>query len=417
MRRWAGIVAAGLLALPATAAAAGRDIGYKEPEAPPYCSAHFCVHFVSQGPDAPDLTDAGGVPGVPDYVETVAAAGEDARAHHNGKLHWRLPRRDGARGGGRNQTDIYLVDFSDGSGRPVIAGGTSLDRGGRSSYIEMHNRMDSDPDNGAGLWPVVAHEYGHVLEHAYATGMDTWLSEGTAEWLADLSRPYSGLESIAQWARFPWVSMTSSFRTYSDLVFDHWIASRYGTAAVRRVWAVARSSRPRGFAPAAFDKALHNLPGLGFRAFGLPFWREFALLAATSAEWRTAGLPVARVWPDVDRQGTLNRDGSIHRRLNHLAYELWDVPAAGLSGPLTLRARVAKGTRSAVALVARRAGRVVRRMVVLPHGGSATVRLPDSSRSERITVVLTNADPSARVRPGSPERYLRDHRSFTARLS
>src|SRR5215207_6151753 len=100
MRRCAGLLAAGLLALPTGAAAGGRDFGYKTSEAPAHCTAHFCVHYVREGPDAPEPADAGGAPGVPDYVEAVAAAAEAARAHHNAKLRWRRPRGDGTLGGG-----------------------------------------------------------------------------------------------------------------------------------------------------------------------------------------------------------------------------------------------------------------------------------------------------------------------------
>lgn len=419
MRRSAGILAAGMLLLASAdaAAATGRDVGYRVPEQPPYCTVHFCVHFVREAPDAPDLADAGGAPGVPDYVETVAAAAETARAHHNGRLRWRLPPGDGLLGGGaRDLTDVYLVDLAGGEPGQRVSGATSADPGRRSSYIELDRGLDADPDNGSGLWPVIAHEYGHVLERAYADGMDTWMSEGTAEWLADLARPYSAIARVFEWAQSPQLPMTDHRRAYSAVVWNHWIAARYGRAGVRRAWEVARSSRPRGFAPAAYDRALRNLPGPGFLSHGLPFWREFGQLAVTSAEWRTSGPGVARVWPDVLRRGELALGRAVRRRLDHLAYELWDVPPAGLAGRLVLRVRVALGTRSAVALVARRAGRVTRRARLLPRGGTAQVRLDDAAGLERITVVLANADPSARA--GRTDwRYLRDRRLFVARVA
>jgi hypothetical protein len=414
MRRCASLAVAGLLVLPAGAAAGGRDIGYKVPEAPPHCTAHFCVHYVREGPDAPVLSDAGGAPGVPDYVETVGAAAEAARAHHNGRLRWRQPRGDGLLGGGgRDKTDVYLADL--GGDPQAISGATSLDRGDRSSYFELHNGLGIDPDNSGGVWKVVAHEYGHVLEHAYATGMDTWMSEGTAEWLADEAYAHSAIDNVFKWAQAPQVPMTEFRRTYSAVVWNHWIASRYGRGGVRNAWAVARSARPRGFAPAAYDKALRNLPGPGLRARGLPFWREFALLAATSAEWRIAGLPRATVWPDVRRQGTLERRQTVRRRLDHLAYELWDVPAVALTGRLRLRVRVRAGTKAGVALVGRRAGSVTRRVRLLPRGGTVEVRLDDARGLERVTAVLVNADPAARA-TANEVHYLRDNRLFVARL-
>src|SRR6187455_2732732 len=50
---------------------------YSVPEAPasPACSRHFCVHWVDQGLDAPNLGDRDG-DDVPDFVETVLRVAE-----------------------------------------------------------------------------------------------------------------------------------------------------------------------------------------------------------------------------------------------------------------------------------------------------------------------------------------------------
>src|SRR5689334_10796636 len=50
---------------------------YSVPEAPrsPACTPHFCVHWVDQGLDAPDLSDRNG-DAVPDFVERVLRVAE-----------------------------------------------------------------------------------------------------------------------------------------------------------------------------------------------------------------------------------------------------------------------------------------------------------------------------------------------------
>src|SRR5262249_39474488 len=57
---------------------------YRAPEATPYCTAHFCVHYVTTTSDAPDLTDVSGVIGVPDYVEKIDTAAETSYSVENG---------------------------------------------------------------------------------------------------------------------------------------------------------------------------------------------------------------------------------------------------------------------------------------------------------------------------------------------
>ncbi len=82
---------------------------YSVPEAAPYCGAHFCVHYVTSSKDAPSLTDAGGIHGVPDYVEKIDIAAEQSYAVENGPIGWPPPKPDGSLGGSP-VTDIYLVD-------------------------------------------------------------------------------------------------------------------------------------------------------------------------------------------------------------------------------------------------------------------------------------------------------------------
>ena len=102
---------------------------YSLPEAPksPACAGRFCVHWVAEGIDAPDLADENGFQdgdGVPDYVEQVLKVGAHVHAVENGRLGWREPRSDGRRGGSQGKTDIYLKEL----GR-LLFGYAAPDRG------------------------------------------------------------------------------------------------------------------------------------------------------------------------------------------------------------------------------------------------------------------------------------------------
>src|SRR4249919_3191315 len=82
---------------------------YGVPQAPesPSCTPHFCVHWVAEGRDAPNLDDVNGIAdgdGVPDFVEQVEEVAEHVYEVENVKLGWRDPRSDGEEGGAAGKT-------------------------------------------------------------------------------------------------------------------------------------------------------------------------------------------------------------------------------------------------------------------------------------------------------------------------
>src|SRR5690349_13593409 len=99
-----------LLARPADGGADPEQQGWTVPEHAPYCTANFCLHWVTTTEDAPDLLDSD-ADGVPDYVETMGAHFETSRARENGDLGWRAPVSDGALGGD-GRVDVYLVELA-----------------------------------------------------------------------------------------------------------------------------------------------------------------------------------------------------------------------------------------------------------------------------------------------------------------
>src|SRR5207244_9813345 len=63
--------AVGLLERPTLGQTSPGENGYAVAEHnPPYCTIHFCIHWVDTTDDAPSLADANGN-GIPDYVETM----------------------------------------------------------------------------------------------------------------------------------------------------------------------------------------------------------------------------------------------------------------------------------------------------------------------------------------------------------
>jgi hypothetical protein len=380
---------------------------YTVPQAPrsPRCGPHFCVHWVAEGIDAPDLTDGNG-DGVPNFVDEVLRIAEHVHEVENDKLGWREPKSDGHKGGGDGKTDIYLSQIGG-----ELFGYAAPDRGQASREHRLPRRLHGylvlDNDYSAFEFPgtkvandlrvTLAHEYNHILQFGYDAFQDAWFAESTATWMED--QVYNGINDYLRYVR-RWVKRwdtpltTSSIKEYGSAVWNEWLAHHYGQRIVRQAWARAIHVRPGGFSVKAYESALRA-------AGGSDLGHDFAHFAAAVAEWRTGeGFRESELYPDMPRQGSLPLDGGppLTRLLNHTTFQLLRVHApAGRA--VVIDATAPRGTASALALVGRlgseRRGHTVTRLDYSRGGGKLAVRLRDPGRYSRITAVLVNADSSA----------------------
>jgi hypothetical protein len=396
--------AARLLARPSDELADPQQNGWSAPEAAgsPVCSAHFCVHWVASGPDAPNLTDANGN-SVPDWVETVSATAENVYSVENGQLGWRRPKSDGSRGGGGpNLTDVYLADVG-GSG---IYGYSAPDPQGQShslfAYLVLDNDFDPSQFRGYSspvepLDVTLAHEYNHVLQFNYDALEDTWMLESTAVWMeGKVYEPvHDYLQYLPGWVQLTQQPITSfdgndpnsrtNVKVYGSAVWNKWLDQRYGEEIVRRAW--EDSVQAGSFGPAAYDAAIRQHGGAGFSD-------EFDRFVTATAEWQApnSGFPEGGLYPEVRRAGELPIDGSPGTiALDHAAYVLVNVPVT--SAPqIRLAVGVPRGTTSALALVGLAGGSVVQAERSLPKGGHGVVTLANPGNLSRLTAVLVNSD-------------------------
>ena len=383
---------------------------YAVPEAPrsPACADQFCVHWVAEGIDAPNLADVNGAAdrdGVPDYVERVLAIGAHVHAIENGKLGWREPRSDGRRGGRRGKTDVYLKELGH-----MLFGYAAPDDGqvpkGDRLPRRLHGYLVLDEDYATSQYPgtrpaaalkvTFAHEYCHILQMGYDAYQDAWMAESTAVWMEDqvYNRIDDYLRYVRRWLRLYRTPLTAnSIREYGAAVWNEWLVRRYGREIVRSAWARSLYTKPGGFSVASYDSAIRA-------AGGSALSRDFARFARDVAEWRTGTrFREGHRYPDAPRQGSLLRNGRpLQRSLNHATFQFLRVPADG-GRAVVAQAVAPRNVAAGLALVGRvgneRHGHVISKLRFRRRGGRMTVRLGNPGRFRRITAVVINADTRA----------------------
>jgi hypothetical protein len=430
-----------LLARPTDGSTDPQDNGYDVPEAPasPYCTAHFCVHWVASGADAPSLAD-GDSDGIPDYVETADEAAEQSHLVENEQLGWREPKGDGALGGGSDKTDIYLKQL----GGTGIYGYTAPDPGqqlndidhSQFAYLVIDNdfRASEFVNYTSPIQPLevtLAHEYNHVLQFAIDTLQDTWMFESTAVWMEGKVFPeiLDYLQYLRGWVQLTNLPLTTfnsadandpnNVKVYGTAVWNKWLDTQFGPDVIRQAWESSLTTPRKSMAVQAYDKAIRQQSGGG------DFASRFDLFATKTAEWQStdSGFPEGRMYPDVVRAGSARTNGPGGRiKLNHTTYGLVDVRPEAFQR-IRLGATAPAGTNAAIALVGRvgglPGGHTVLKLKALPNGGPGTVTLENPGNFSRITMVLVNAD--FKVSGGSPLtgewNYTRDAQRFYARVS
>jgi hypothetical protein len=386
---------------------------------------------------------------VPDYVETMDAVFEHVYAVENVELGWRPPTSDGNRGCAAGapancpgKTDVYIKEI----GSQGIYGYAAPDPEQRSFSQAAYLVMDDDYNatqfpryEGDPLQPMevtAAHEYNHVLQFGYDTAQDTWMFESTAVWFED--RVYSDVNDYLQYLT-PWSQMTFipltyfstdgndplNVKVYGDMVWNRWLTKHFGEDILRQAWASSRKTKPKDFAPAAYDTAL--------RAKGSSFASAFASFATDTAEWRdsNSSFDEGVTFPDIDRAAsdktnrpiTLTPEGvGASGKISHAAYVLLDVRPAQVP-ELRLAVNTPRGTRMAIAAVGRVGDEVhgtsQEFVKQLPNGGPGLITIPNPGQFERLTAVVINADTSqdGYSRQLQDWDWKRDSQTINARVS
>ena len=387
------------------------DGEYRVEEEPPLCSEHFCIHYVGSTDDQPPSFE---------YVQTMSSEFEYTYAVENVEMGWNPAKPDGARGcPGRadscmNKVDVYIKDIGDRGLYGYAAPDPNQDSFSQYAYLVLDNDYAEQifrtyPDPLMPLQVTAAHEYNHVLQFGYSVVQELWMFEATASWIEEEVYPDINdyFQYMPGWAQLSQLPLTNEAggsdqfvaKTYGSAVWNQWIDTQFGRDTVRVAWEQALRVRPRGFSPAAYDRA--------FQAHGEDWFRVFTGFAADTAEWRASNSQFDAEdhaqFPDMQRaRGENNRlvrlaaggPGGVARLL-HSAYVLVDV-APSNAGRLKLIGNLPRGARGAIALIGRTGdavgGTYVVAMKRMRRGGTNTVVLDQPGQYSRITAVLINGD-------------------------
>jgi hypothetical protein len=292
-------IAQGILARP-TDSPDPEGNSYTTDEAPPYCTANACIHYVATTRDAPPSADAND-DDVPDYIETVGAELEVVWAKEVDEYGYRAPKSDltSTNHGPDGRIDIYVADIGDDG----LYGYCQTDDPALTPSVSTYDFsaycvVDDDFSPGQfgttsgidALRVTLAHEFFHAVQFAYDYLDDGWLFEATSTWMEDevyddiddnlqylaaspLARPGVPLDL---WDPNP--SSSTNGTQYGTFIFFRYLSEKLGDPSiVRRIW-----ERADGAAGGPDDysvQAIHN----ALRGYGSAFPAMLAAFAAANA--------------------------------------------------------------------------------------------------------------------------------------
>ncbi len=244
---------------------------YTVAEATPYCTTHYCIHYVASTADAPPLTDTSPANGIPDYVEFMGQEFEVVYNVENGAepsgLAYNVPPSDG-NAGGNSKFDVYIKDI----GARSLYGYCAPETQTSASPVAYTSYMVMDNDYSAAEFPsyggdytkplrvTAAHEYHHAIQFGYFGNGPTWLFESTATFMEDevydnIQSPDDNYQYMPNWFKYPQVSLdiTSStafpspdnndkLHVYGTWIFMRYISEKYAKNYVRKFWETGGTS-------------------------------------------------------------------------------------------------------------------------------------------------------------------------------
>jgi hypothetical protein len=215
---------------------------------------HYVLHYSTVNTsDVVPAVDAGGIRGVPDYIEVAARSWEDIWQREVVELGYPKPKGVTA----QNKFHVYYSKISYyGYTMPTnvqLEGVTPVPVGTASAYIVVNNDFYGFPPNDedrtgtevirSGAHKVTqAHEFMHALQFAINVYGSGWLMESHATWAEDAV--YDGINDwhwyINSFLGTPELPIFNRY-LYGAAYFQNYLSERYGVDVMRQIWFAHRT--------------------------------------------------------------------------------------------------------------------------------------------------------------------------------
>lgn len=366
-------------------------------EANRMCQNNFCIHWVPSTSDAPPSTA---------WVTKNLTLLNKVWNLEVGKLGYRPPVKDGARGGS-GKFDVYLKDVGAQGLYGYCAPETYAPGSKRraSGYCVLDNdfaeaQFGAPPEDS--LRVTAAHEFFHAIQFGYDFREDRWLLENTATWMEE--RFADGVNDNRQYLPsgqmlHPESSLDvfnpTGFNQYANWVFFEYLSTRYSNSIVRGIWSRAGAGKgePNLYSIEAVKSVLQKRGG---------FTNVFRAYAGANTD-PARHYPEGDAWPIATpakdwRLAQDARSATATLRINHLASRSVVLrPGESLKAKrwmarITINAPGAQTGAAAYAIIKKRHGGYVQKGIALTRMGDAKVNLGFARESvESVTIVLVNS--------------------------
>lgn len=200
-------------------------------------SGNFYIHYDIEGYNAPDLDDSNTPNGIPDYIDEVAIAADNAKQVIVNQLGFLEEIKD------EDQIyDIYIKNYSAG----VYGYNIPDENISGASYIEIDNAYEENMYLTSGLNTMrltVAHEFFHAIQRSYRNSSsfgEGYFWEMSSTWIEDIIVPQG--DDYIFWVDnfFEDVNQNiSSTDGYSIALFGHYLTNVVGNnnpEIMRKIW-------------------------------------------------------------------------------------------------------------------------------------------------------------------------------------
>jgi hypothetical protein len=257
---------------------------------------HFRVHYATIGEHALPLWPD------PVLLDSVSAACETAWAAFHDRLGIGLPRLDGARGGGWNLVDCYILSTPGSDGTAAVDDPDTTLPGRCPNSWAGFFRISKYALDRSRIRALVAHEYCHVVQ--YGIRVFGWGDESLAVWGEQQVRPgpYSQFLQASCWFRTPYLGLHSGDAQFCRMygVFPWWL---YLEETLGKSFVPDLFSRMCAGDDGAFDRVLSEAIKargitLDSAQVGFSIWNAF-----TGSRDDGRHYELGRFLPDIGTQG------------------------------------------------------------------------------------------------------------------